>query len=193
MKRFNFLFLLAIMFVMANGNAFALQCKDGNTLGTDECYTDVYLTNTGTAGSVETVSRGTIVVVSSGLAILNSSAAGTSVASNDGFTVRRTTSSLDFGTMGVIQTTVASADLPKWTRALVRGRGAVRVQNAAGNPEIVSGDVLRLKTSTGFQGQAEESIVLEAQNGSTRKIGQALNNSTEAGTDHLIYADIDLM
>jgi len=172
--------------------AFAFQCKDGNTLGTDECYTDVYLTTSNTAGSFDTVSRGTIVVVSSGLAIQNSSTNGTTTASNDGFTVRRTTSSLDFGTMGVIQTTVASTDLPRWTRALVRGRGAVRVQNSAGNTEIISGDVLRLKTSTGFQGLAFERDIAEAQDGGAKKIGQALSNATESGADHLIYADLDL-
>ena len=190
MKKFKFLLALALVLVLARP-AFALQCKDGNSLGSDECWVDVLVNNEGNGlsnGLSAQVSKGTIVVVSTGL-----SGAGSLLTSFDAYSVRRTTSSHDFGSVGVIQNTIASTDLAKNSRVLVKGRGSVRVQNAAGNNEIVSGDQLRILTSTGFQGAATELVTSETLTGATCVVGVAASNSTEVTSDHLITAYIDML
>lgn len=176
--------ILVLALIFSATPAFALQCKDGNQWGPDECWTDVYLTlNDQLLGSAAAFSTGTVVIVSSGFATL---------ASNDGFTVRRTTSSLDFGTIGVLQRDYASTDLPAWGRALVRGRGQVKIQGTA-DDAIAAGDILVLKTSTGYQGIVGENLAAtDVRNGVATKVGQALEADT-GSVNELIWADIDLL
>lgn len=110
MKSFKVLFLLAFALLLASP-AFALQCKDGNYAGSDECWTEVRIS------SVETtpVIPGTVLEYD----------ATTDADETNAYIVRVANASADYAAIaGVAQTRIATGD---YGRILVRGKGKVRL------------------------------------------------------------------
>lgn len=166
MKKFKFLFVLALLFGVASP-AFALNCKTGQSINSDECWTDVKVslleTNVVSAGSIlmydintGDVDRGSYEVV-------------LTTASNDTYRVA-----------GVSQSVIATGD---WGKVLVRGQGKIR--NFAA---VASGERLFPSASEGKAGSTSGSGA--ANQASSDPIGWALATGT---ADSITDAYISLL
>ena len=176
----KYLLFLALFLMAAVPASFAFSCKAGNSLNSDECWTEGYYNET------TALSAGSVMVVSTGA---------TSVFGNvsiDGYYVRKATTSLDNVIVGVTQETYSSADLPARVRIQKLGKGKVRAERRSSGElsltEIVSGDQVRVWSSTGNTG-----VVAELTDGDSGRglVGKALSNEEESGTDNLIDVYID--
>jgi len=154
MKNLKFLFLLAFALLLAKP-AFALQCKDGTYLASDECWTEVKVSDLETTRVIP----GTVLEFD----------ATTDTSEKNGYTVRVANASADWAAIaGVAQTNIATGDQG---RILVRGKGKVRVP--ANN--ISSRDFLYASGTAGSLG-----VVASASNASPSAF--ALQSATTAST-----------
>jgi len=165
--------------------AFALTCKSGTSLNSDECWTEFRVDPDFTLQGQYVVSRGQIVMVSYQEG---------AVTSNDGYVASLTYQSADENVLGVVQQDILSTDNKTalgWRgRALTLGRGAIKVQTGS-STEFVSGDTLGVKTSNGYKGIAEKATSdVNAHRGRAR-LATALENSREGSSDN-VYAYIHL-
>lgn len=154
MKNFRILFLLACALLLASP-AFALQCKDGNYAGSDECWTEVRIS------SVETtrVIPGTVLEFD----------ATTDSDETNAYVVRVANASADWAAIaGVAQTNIATGD---YGRILVRGKGKLRVSGH----NFSSRDFLYASSTAGSLG-----LTASASNASPSAF--ALESSTSSAT-----------
>lgn len=157
MKKIIFSLLFVFSLLAVSSNVFAYQCKDGQSLNSDECWTEVKID----PGYTTLVSRGHILVVS---------VVGTNVAANDGFLARHSNASTDAAILGVAQKSIASGAT---ALVLAKGRGIIRLETPV--PTIASNDILGVRAS----GTAAEVVSLPA---SANVVGTALQAGNAAGT-----------
>lgn len=132
MKNIKF-FVLALLFsvVLISQNAFALQCKSGQSLNGDECWTEVKVSLLET----NVVSAGSILVYDINTGDVNR---------GDHEAVLATASADEYRVAGVAQTVIATGDRGL---VLVRGHGQITTRSAC-----ASGDRLYVSSSEGKSG-----------------------------------------
>lgn len=172
MRKVKLLFTLAlVMFGVSSlsSDAFALQCKSGQSLNSDECWTEVQIGQ----GYPTLVSRGHVLTVSIG---------GNVVGDNNGYLANHSTTTGDETIIGVAQTSIASGNSGL---VLAKGRGVVyitgeRVSAIASRDVLVATEGATLASRAGMTieagttnlGRSRLAVALEA--GSTE--GQRLNS-----------------
>jgi len=150
LKVFALFVLISSLVIFSASPAFALQCKTGQSLNSDECFTAVEIEEGywSTTLGLHEVSRGTIVVASK---------AGLTTALNDGYKARFSTSSADFSVLGVVQRAITSGESLGMAQTL--GRGFVLT---AGDGGVASGTPIAITegvTLASRAGQAVEVIL----------------------------------
>lgn len=131
MKKLKFLFLFAFTLLLAK-SAFALDCKNGNSFSSDECWTNVKVSSSETTPVI----AGTVLVYDF---------ASPTDANDAAFQVRVSSASTDnYKVAGVAQRTIATGDTGL---VLVRGKGKIRATTA-----VASGDRLFTTSLSGRAG-----------------------------------------
>lgn len=157
MKKINFLFVLALLFGMGlvADNAYALNCKTGQSGNSDECWTDVKVS----ALETNVVSAGAVLVYDKN----------TGDPDRGAYEVVLATASADRHRIaGIAQQRIATGD---WGRVLVRGQGQLFTRAAAS-----SGDLAYVSTSEGKSGHLPG--VASGNTASADPIGWFLESST---------------
>lgn len=120
MKKIKFLFVLALLFLAASP-AFALQCKEGQSINGDECWTSVKVSLLET----NVVSAGSILIYDINTGDIERGA----------YEVVLATASLDdYRIAGVAQQTIATGD---WGKVLVKGKGLVIMRDVAASGDRI--------------------------------------------------------
>lgn len=165
-------FVFALFTLLIVSPAFALQCKDGQSLNSDECWTEVRIA----AGYTTLVSRGHVLVASYQAAAL------TDV---DGWTATHPIASNNI-VLGVAQSNIATGDT---ALILARGRGVIKTRSGVTNnaPVITSGDPLGV---SGFVSHAGAAVLTT----STLNIDKVANSfETQTANDDTTEAYIDVV
>lgn len=167
MKKIKFLFLFVFALLLSH-NAFALNCKSGQSLNSDECWTEVKVS----AQETGVVSAGSVLVYDTG----------TDSAERAAYEVRLATASLDsFRIAGVAQTRIATGDT---ALVMVRGKGKICLAGT-----VASYDRLYTSASAGLSGTTFGASTAAITSGDP--IGYALQAST--GTRATIDAYITIV
>lgn len=175
MKKFIKFLVLASVLLFAASPAFALQCKTGQSLNSDECWTDVKIQE----GYPVLVSRGHVLVVSREAATL---------AANDGFIARHSVTSADEILLGAAQRAIATGDIGS---VLARGRGALRLVDATLGA-VATGDSLAVTLGGGALVSRAGSVIEYNSNlhDPSQIVGHSLEAATSDDTEHYAYITI---
>lgn len=141
MKKYLFIFGLSLLIC---SNAYALQCKTGQSLNSDECWTQVkiqsgYLEDLG----LNQVSRGQVVVAS---------IEGLTSTLNDGYLAQLSTASTESFVLGVAQQAIASGTSAS---VLAKGRGVILTTGAT----VTSKDTLSVTEGVTLSSRAGHAVV----------------------------------
>lgn len=168
MKKLYLFSIFAFSLLFLNfDNAYALNCKSGNSQNSDECWTEVKIA----PGYTTLVSRGHLLVVS----YLN-----TAVDNIDGWVARHPSSSNDIA-LGVAQSAIATG---QEAQVLARGKGVINLINT-NRGTVTSGDTLGINASS-TNGSVVESTAASHQ----RVIAHSFETTTTDDADLQAYITI---